>query len=61
MQVFVNFTEASLPHIPKNVLTTTLYELIEAVGEVVRPEERQLVPEIVIGILNTYKSNCWVQ
>jgi len=58
--ILADFTETSLSHFQKNVLTTTLYELIEAVSEEVQPEERRLVPSIVIGILNTYKSNCWV-
>ena len=45
----------------KKLLTTTLYELIEAIHEEVLPEEKQLVPEIVIDLLNTCRSNCWVQ
>jgi hypothetical protein len=59
-QILEDLTKASLSHIQKNVFTTTLYELIEAVNEEVQPEERRLVPEIVINILNTYRSNCWV-
>ena len=54
-------TKASFSHPYKNVVTTTLYELLEAVNEEVKPEEKRLVPEIVIDLLNTCRSNCWVQ
>ena len=60
-QILDGFTEVSLSPIQKTVFTTTLYELVEAVNEEVQPEELGLVPEIVIGILNTYRSNCRVQ
>ena len=56
-----DITKVSLPHLKKNVITTTLYELIEAINEEVQPEEKTLVPEIVINLLNTCRSNCWVQ
>ena len=54
-------TKASLSHRHKNVVTTTLYELLEAVIEEVQPEEKRLVPEIVINLLITRRSNCLVQ
>ena len=56
-----DLTKISLPLIQKNVVTTTLYELIEAINEEIQPEEKRLVPEIVINLLNTCRSNCWVQ
>ena len=60
-RVLKDLTKVSLPHLQKNVITTTLYELIEAINEEVQPEEKQIVPEIVINLLNTYRSNCLVQ
>ena len=36
-------------------------ELIEAIHEEVQPEEKRLVPKIVINLLNNYGSICWVQ
>ena len=60
-RVLKDLTKLSLPYIQKNVVTTTLYELIEAINEEVQPEEKTLVPEIVINLLNTCRSNCWVQ
>jgi hypothetical protein len=45
----------------KNVVNTTLYELIETISEEVEPEEKKLIPEIVADLLNTCRSNCWVQ
>ncbi len=60
-RVLKDLTKVSLPHLQKNVVTTTLYELIEAINEEVQPEEKQIVPEIVINLLNTCRSNCWVQ
>ncbi len=59
--VLKDLTKVSLPHLQKNVVTTTLYDLIEAINEEVQPEEKRIVPEIVIDLLNTYRSNCWVQ
>lgn len=57
MQTVLNdLNELSFPHIQKNVVTTTLYELIEAINEEVQPEEKRLVPEIVINLLNTCRS-----
>ncbi len=62
MQRFLkDLTKVSLPHLQKNVVTTTLYELIEAINEEVQPEEKRIVPEIVINLLNTCRSNCCVQ
>ncbi len=62
MQRFLeDLTKVSLPHLQKNVVTTTLYELIEAINEEVQLEEKGIVPEIVINLLNTCRSNCWVQ
>jgi hypothetical protein len=40
---------------------TTLYDLIEAVNEEVQPEEDQLVPFIVKDMLNTGRSDSWLQ
>ena len=60
-RILKDLTKVSLSHPPKNVFTTTLYELVEAVNEEVQPEEKRLVPEIVINLLNTCRSNCWVQ
>ncbi len=59
--VLKDLTKVSLPHLQKNVVTTTLYELNEAINEEVQPEEKRIVPEIVINLLNTCRSNCWVQ
>ena len=53
--------EESLPHLQKNVVNTTLYELIEAINEEVQLEEKRLVSKIVINLLNNCGSNCWVQ
>ncbi len=60
-RVLKDLTKVSLPHLQKNVVTTTLYELIEAINEEVQLEEKRIVPEIVINLLNTCRSNCWVQ
>ncbi len=60
-RVLKDLTKVSSPHLQKNVVITTLYELIEAINEEVQPEEKRIVPEIVIDLLNTYGSNCWVQ
>ncbi len=60
-RVLKDLTKVTLPHLQKNVVTTTLYELIESINEEVQPEENRIVPEIVINLLNTYSSNCWVQ
>ena len=60
-RVLKGLTKLSFPYIQKNVVNTTLYELIEAINEEVQPEEKRLVPEIVINLLNTCRSNCWVQ
>ncbi len=60
-RVLKDLTKVSLPHLQKNVVTTTLYELIEAINEEVQPEEKRIVPEIVINLLNTCRSDCWVQ
>jgi hypothetical protein len=59
--VLKNLTKLSFPYIQKNIVITTLYELIEAINEEVRPEEIRQVPEIVINLLNTYRSNCLIQ
>ena len=48
-------------NLKENAVRTTLYELIEAIHEVVQPEEKRLVPEIVIHLLNNYGSICWVR
>jgi len=48
----------SLPNPQKNLINTTLYELIEAVEEEVQNKEQRLVSEIVIDLLKTYPSNC---
>jgi hypothetical protein len=60
-RVLKDLTKVSLPHLQKNIVTTTLYELIEAINEEAQPEEKRIVPEIVINLLNTCRSNCWVQ
>ena len=53
--------EDSLAHLQKNVVNTTLYELIEAINEEAQPEEKRLVSEIAINLLKNYRSNCRVQ
>ena len=53
--------EESLSYLKKNVVNTTLYELIEAIHEEVQPEEKRLVSKIVMNLLNNYGSICWVQ
>lgn len=53
--------DGSLSYLQKNVVSTTLYELIETISEEVQPEEKSLIPEIVINLLRTYRSSCWVQ
>ena len=60
-RVLKDLTKLSFPYIQKNVITTTLYELIEAIIEEVQPEEMRQVPEIVVNLLNTCRSNCLVQ
>jgi hypothetical protein len=57
-RVLKDLTKLSFPHIQKIVVTTTLYELIETINDVVQPEEERLVPEIVINLLNTCRSSC---
>ena len=44
-------------HSKPAAIKTTLYELIEAVSEVVNPKEEQWVPLIVNHMLPTFKSN----
>ena len=51
----------SLSYPQKTVVNTTLYELIEAISEELRHEEKCLLPEIVISLLSTSKSNWCVQ
>ena len=48
-----SLTEA--PSISENntLIQTTFYDLIEAVNETVKPEEDQLVAEIVMDLLNS--------
>ena len=50
----------SLPNLQKKFVTTTLYEVVEAVAEEVQPEEKQIIPDIVINLLKTCRSNCLV-
>lgn len=60
-KVLKDLTKLSFSHLRKNVFSTTLYELIEAINEEVQPEEKWLVPGITINLLNTCRSNCCVQ
>jgi len=39
---------------------TTLYDLIEAVSEVVPPEEEQLLAEVVSHLIKNGRSDIWV-
>ena len=57
MRKRANFTENKmLPAKKKSTIKTTLYELIELVGEEIRPGEEKLVPVIVDQILETGQS-----
>ena len=40
---------------PKKVISTetTLYELIEAISDIVAPGEERLIPEIVLNLINS--------
>jgi hypothetical protein len=40
-------------HHPANIITTTLYDLMEAVQEEVSPDEEGLVARVVADILNS--------
>ena len=60
-RVLEDRAKGSLPHRQQNVVMTTLYEMIEAIHEEVQPEEKQIIPEIVINLLNTCRSNCWIK
>jgi hypothetical protein len=60
-RVLKDICRESLSRQQKNVITTTLYELVEAINEVVQPEEKRLVPEIVINLLNNCSSNCRIR
>lgn len=60
-KILKGLTIKSLKHPQKNLITTTLYDLIEAVEEEAQKNEKGLVPEIVVGLLKNYQSNCWTQ
>lgn len=45
----------------KIVIHTTLLEIIEAISEEVRPEEKELLPEIIAKILSICQANCRVE
>ena len=51
----------SLSYPQKTVVNTTLYEVIEAISEELRYEEKNLLPEIVMNLFRAHKSNCCVQ
>jgi hypothetical protein len=56
-----NFTENKmLPAKKKPSLKTTLYELIEVVGEEIRPGEEKLIPVVVNQIMKTGQSVKWI-
>ncbi len=58
-RILKDLTKVSLSHLHKNVFTTTLYELIEAVNEEVEPEEKRIVPKIVIDLLTLADRIVW--
>ena len=57
-KILISLARKSLPNPQKNLINTTLYELIEAVEEEVQNKEQGLVSEIIIDLLKTYPSNC---
>jgi hypothetical protein len=40
------------------VIQTTLYDLIDAIGEAVELEERALIPDIVVHVLRAHRVTC---
>jgi hypothetical protein len=52
LQEAQNFTKGSLMHEDHTRIQTTLYDLIEAVNETVKPNDDRFVTEIVVDLLN---------
>ena len=48
-------------HGKKNVIHTTLFEVIEAIDDAVRQEEKKHLPEIIAKFVNGVRSNCRVE
>ena len=53
LQEAQNFTKEPLMHEGHTRIQTTLYDLIEAVNETVKPNDDQFVTEIVMDLLIT--------
>lgn len=60
MQGYQDFTREIAADPGLATVQTTLYDLIEAVSEVVQPEEEQLVAEVVSHLINNGRSGTWV-
>lgn len=52
LQEAQNFTKGPLMHEGHTRIQTSLYDLIEAVNETVKPNDDRFVTEIVMGLLN---------
>jgi hypothetical protein len=56
MQRTARYFESNSPPRKSITINTTLCNLIEAVNDVLQPGEEQLVPAIVMDLLNSYQS-----
>ena len=57
-RIMEDFSKVTLVHSKKNVLTTTLYDLIQTINEEAKAEEKKIVPKIVFDLLKSCGSNC---
>lgn len=53
--------DISSNRLPKKVIITNLYDLVKAIREEVKPEEKMLIPQITKTLLFNCKSNCTIQ
>ncbi len=60
MQGHHDFTREIVADPSLAAVQTTLYDLIEAVNEVVQPEEEQLVAEVVSHLIINGRVDTWI-
>lgn len=53
LQEAPNLTREPLMHEDHNRIQTTLYDLIEVVNEIVKPDDDRLATEVVMDMLNS--------
>ena len=57
LQEAQNLTKDPLMHEDHDRIQTTLYDLIEAVNEIVKPNDNRLVTAVVMDMLNSGHAN----